>query len=91
MELGMLGMQGKVEEMMADASLYLEAFGILVIAWQWLKQAVHCVDRQEDFYIGKFLTFQYYYQYELPKIDALLSTLKAQSGITVQMKNNYYQ
>lgn len=91
MELGILGMQGKVEEMMADASLYLEAFGILVIAWQWLKQAVHCVDRQEDFYIGKFLTFQYYYQYELPKIDALLSTLKAQSGITVQMKNNYYQ
>lgn len=91
MELGMLGMQGKLEEMMADASLYLEAFGILVIAWQWLKQAVHCVGKQEDFYRGKYLTFQYYFKYELPKIDALFSTLKAQSGITVQMKNNYFQ
>jgi len=37
-KLTALGMQNKVEEMMSDATLFLEMSGLIVVAWQWLKQ-----------------------------------------------------
>ncbi len=32
--------EGRVEQALADSTLYLELFGIIAIAWQWLLQAV---------------------------------------------------
>ena len=34
-----IAMEGKMELFLADAALFLEFFGIIAIAWQWLLQA----------------------------------------------------
>jgi butyryl-CoA dehydrogenase len=52
---------------LADATLYLEMSGHLIIAWQWLKQAIvaskrlgnSTLDSDLSFYEGKIATFQY--------------------------------
>ncbi len=71
--------QQGVEAFLSDASLYLEYFGIIVIAWMWLKQGVvaaktieHAENSDEKlFYESKIVTLRYFFDYELPKIAAL--------------------
>ena len=69
--------RGELTQFMANASVYLEMFGHVVIAWIWLKQAIaaqagipaaHAADKQ--FYIGKMQACRYYFRWELPKIEA---------------------
>jgi butyryl-CoA dehydrogenase len=79
---------------LADASLYLEFFGIIAIAWQWLLQGVSIAtalggdvaDKDKAFYEGKFFAFRYFYGYELPKIEGLIIRLMNGDGLTVEMK-----
>jgi butyryl-CoA dehydrogenase len=81
------------ERFLADATLYLEFFGIVAIAWQWLLQgiAAHkalqegCSEADADFYRGKLYTCRYFYGYELPKILGLAVTLTKSGGLTVEM------
>lgn len=82
------------EFFLADASLYLEFFGIIAIAWQWLLQGVSIAtalggdvaDKDKAFYEGKFFAFRYFYGYELPKIEGLIVRLMNGDGLTVEMK-----
>ncbi len=77
---------------LADATLYLEMSGHLIIAWQWLKQAIvaskrlgnSTLDSDLSFYEGKIATFQYFYKYELPKLYYLASVLRNNTGLTVK-------
>jgi alkylation response protein AidB-like acyl-CoA dehydrogenase len=86
------------EHFLADANLYLEVFSIIAIGWQWLLQAVSIVkaldaganDREKTFYEGKFFTFRYFYDYELPKIEGSLIRLRNWDGLTVEMKNELF-
>lgn len=63
---------------LANSVKYLELFGHVVIAWLWLKQGeLVCrtlpgvvVKEEQDFYHGKLQALQYFYRYELPKIQA---------------------
>ncbi|MBT8338779.1 MAG: acyl-CoA dehydrogenase [Desulfatitalea sp.] len=80
------------ETYLADATLYLEYFGIICIAWQWLVQGValqsalndKCSAKDERFYNGKMTTLQFYYAYELPKINGLEIRLRQNDGLTVE-------
>jgi alkylation response protein AidB-like acyl-CoA dehydrogenase len=63
--------------MLANASVYLEMLGHVVIAWIWLRQAVLAARslasaRGDDkaFYQGKLQACQYFFRYELPKTAA---------------------
>lgn len=67
---------------MANATLYLDAFGHVVIAWMWLRQALVAAkqvsaaglsDAEQDFYDGKIVACRYFYGYELPLARAQLS------------------
>jgi alkylation response protein AidB-like acyl-CoA dehydrogenase len=68
---------------LANATLYLDAFGHVVVAWMWLRQAItatnHLPDavNQDDrnFYQGKINTCRYFMTYELPNIKAPLALL----------------
>jgi butyryl-CoA dehydrogenase len=79
---------------LADATLYLELFGIVMVAWQWLQQALAASKRIETklskaekaFYQGKLYTFQYFFGYELPKCAGLAERLLNQDGLTVNMQ-----
>lgn len=83
---------------LADSTLYLEFFGIVSIAWQWLLQALSIQKAlnqnpsriEADFYQGKFYTFRYFFRYELPKIEGLAKRLMDADGLTVEMKDSCF-
>jgi len=93
-----LAMQGKVDLFLADATLYLEFFGIITIGWQWLLQAIAAqkalrknpAGTDINFYQGKLYTFRYFFQYELPKIEGLAKSLLASNRITVEIKKDFF-
>jgi alkylation response protein AidB-like acyl-CoA dehydrogenase len=93
MNLSMLGMQGQFEPFLADATLYLETFGIVIIAWQWLKQGIVAAEKlnggSHDFYQGKLYTMEYFFEYELPKTRGLLATLKSKTSVTIQAQSKH--
>jgi butyryl-CoA dehydrogenase len=83
---------------LADATLYLEFFGIISIAWQWLLQAIaiqkapekETSEAENNFYQGKFYAFRYFFSYELPKIEGLCGRLMNSDGLTVEMKDEWF-
>ncbi|GAA4463816.1 acyl-CoA dehydrogenase [Nibrella saemangeumensis] len=85
------------EAFLADATLYLELFGHVVIAWQWLRQTtvarqaianVH--DDDQNFYQGKLMAARYFYEYELVKIHALSRRLISADRVTIEMQNEWF-
>jgi len=86
------------EIFLADATLYLEFFGIVAIAWQWLLQALTAkralngkISRaQNNFYCGKLCTFEYFFAYELPKIRGLAVRLLEDNPVTVEMTPEFF-
>ncbi len=88
-------LQGDVEKFLADATLYLEFFGIIAVAWQWLAQGVSakraleagCSALDRQFYEGKLHTMRYYFHYEVPKTYGLVGRLMESDGLTVDMSS----
>ncbi|MGC8906894.1 MAG: acyl-CoA dehydrogenase [Desulfomonilaceae bacterium] len=83
-------LQGDIERFLADATLYLEFFGLIAVAWQWLKQGIAAEKalgssdsaRDREFYTGKLQTMKYYFHYEVPKILGLEKRLMESDGLT---------
>lgn len=86
------------ETMLADAVLYLEIFGIVTMAWQWLVQALvaqTCLSKatakaDQAFYQGKLYTFRYFFAYELPKIKGLAQRLTDEDPLTLDMPTAFF-
>jgi len=62
---------------LANATIFLDAMGHVVIAWMWLKQAIAALEGQSSgnaidaaFYSGKLSACKFFYRYELPKTIA---------------------
>jgi alkylation response protein AidB-like acyl-CoA dehydrogenase len=91
-------MRGEVEHFLADATLYLELFGIITVAWQWLIQGVaaqkalagDCSNADKAFYEGKLHTLRYFFHYELPKTYGLAARLMEDDGMTVNMSGTVF-
>ncbi len=87
-----------LEIFLSDATLYLELFGIITIAWQWLVQAIKAEEALQagatgddfDFYQGKIFTLRYFYEYELVKIDSLMKRLLSEDNVTVEMEAEWF-
>ncbi len=89
--LGGVAMEKGPEAFLADAALFLEMFGYLVIGWQWLTMATAAATalgstklkkKQIRFYQGKCHVAAYYFAYELPKIHSLALTLEQSGQLT---------
>jgi butyryl-CoA dehydrogenase len=73
-----------IEQALADANLYQEAFGILNVAWMWIKQGLVAEEKLSNpnlpvtdiFYHSKMHTFKFFYHYELPRLESLWSRLE---------------
>ncbi|MCG6911536.1 MAG: acyl-CoA dehydrogenase [Deltaproteobacteria bacterium] len=97
-QLQAVAMEKGAEVYLADATLYLEYFGIICIAWQWLLQGLvvqkaldgKCRKKDERFYRGKFAAMQYFYAYELPKTMGLAARLKNADGLTVSLQPEWF-
>ncbi len=93
-----VGKQETPELFLADATLYLEFFGIVSVAWQWLLQATAVVKAlrnqqggaEANFYHGKIFAFRYFFEYELPKIQGLAKRLMNSDGLTVEIKPDLF-
>ena len=81
------------EYFLADATLYLELFGIITVAWQWLQQGIEAsnalkADQNKSdaqFYEGKIVTMKYFFHYELPKAKGLFERLRETDGLTAKI------
>lgn len=85
------------ELFLADATLYLELAGLVVVAWQWLRQATvaqaalptaHPDD--QSFYHGKLMAARYFYEYELVKAPGLARRLQSPNAVTVEMQDAWF-
>ncbi len=87
-----------VEVFLADATLYLEFFGIVTVAWQWLKQAIQAQkalvqtlsESDRNFYQGKIATAHYFFEYELIKTISLARRLLSSDHTTVEMQAEWF-
>ena len=83
--------------MLANASVYLEMLGHVVIAWVWLRQAVLAesalATAQGDdraFYQGKLQACQYFFRYELPKTAAQNELLHSLDPTCLEMRDEWF-
>jgi alkylation response protein AidB-like acyl-CoA dehydrogenase len=80
-------------ETLANASLYLEAFGHTVLAWIWLEQALVAIGKSghdADFYTGKLQACAYFFRWELPKVGPQLDLLATLDTTTLDMKDAWF-
>jgi alkylation response protein AidB-like acyl-CoA dehydrogenase len=84
MHLMGLAAKGDHELFLADATLYMEMFGIITVAWAWLKQGVVAKNAmitknlegdELAFYESKIQTMKFFYHYELVKTLGLSARL----------------
>ncbi len=82
------------EVFLADATLYLELFGIVAVAWQWLKmgtkahEVVASKKYAASFLSSKTHAMNYYFEYELPKTAALAQRLKSDNFSTTAVNSD---
>jgi butyryl-CoA dehydrogenase len=84
-----------VEAYLSDATLYLELMGIMIMCWQWLKMSNIAIeklknDTNNDFLLGKLKCLEYYFEYELPKTEALLIRLKSTKRTTIEITEEQF-
>ncbi|MEO9329867.1 acyl-CoA dehydrogenase [Gordonia aurantiaca] len=75
---------------LANATIYLETAGHIVIAWIWLEQLLAAHGRTGDFYDGKRAAAQYFFRYELPKTGPQLDLLAALDRTTLDVEPSWF-
>ncbi|QGZ60208.1 acyl-CoA dehydrogenase [Paraburkholderia acidiphila] len=85
---------------LANASVYLEAFGHVVMAWVWLEQALVArtalaahtgtSGEEADFYRGKLAAAAYFFAWELPKTGAQFDLLASLDRTTLDMQDAWF-
>ncbi len=73
---------GNHEYFLANATLFMQLMGTLVIGWQWLKIGCVC-ENESNFEKSKIETMKYFFVHEIPSIDSLSNTLINDEGITI--------
>ena len=86
-----------VDLMLANASVYLEMLGHLVVAWIWLRQALVAQSAlgkaQGDdvaFYRGKLQACRYFFRYELPRTGAQNELLRSLDPTCLEMRDEWF-
>ncbi|MBL8267622.1 acyl-CoA dehydrogenase [Steroidobacter sp.] len=85
------------DEVLANATPYLQAFGHVVLAWIWLdvglaiqRDAINAAADHADFLRGKEQAIRYFYEYELPKIDAWLAVVASRNPTCREMQEAWF-
>ncbi|CAA9322811.1 MAG: 3-methylmercaptopropionyl-CoA dehydrogenase (DmdC) [uncultured Frankineae bacterium] len=74
---------GDVEVALANATVYLEAVGHVVLAWTWLEQLLAADGRTGDFYDGKRAAGRFFFRWELPRTGPQLDLLESLDTTTL--------
>lgn len=84
-------MKGEYDKFLADATIFMEFAGTIVIGWQWLKMATKAKEalvtgnttQPAEFYESKVHTMKFYFKYEMPKTAATKETLLDPNFLTI--------
>jgi alkylation response protein AidB-like acyl-CoA dehydrogenase len=100
-----LGKAPSVDVGLANASVFLEAFGHYVVAWLWLEQALVAqtamqasklsntqplAKSEQDFYSGKLAAAKYFEKWELPKLGPMLLLLAQLEDTPLTMQDAWF-
>ena len=81
---------GDVDLALANATVYLEAVGHVVVAWIWLEQVLAAHGREGDFYDGKRQAARYFYRWELPRTGPQFDLLTSLDRTTLDMADRWF-
>jgi butyryl-CoA dehydrogenase len=84
---------GQPEDALANATPYLQAFGHLVLAWVWLDVALVAAPAGAPASAasqGRLQACHYFFDYELPKIDAWLSVVASRNRTCRDMRDEWF-
>lgn len=84
-------MKGEYEEFLADATIFMELFGTIVIAWQWLKMSTVAKEAlvtgnttfATAFYESNIHTMKFFYKYELSRTTGMAEILTNSDILTI--------
>ena len=87
-----IAQKGEYERFLSNATVFMEFFGTVVLAWLWLdagRKALAAGAKDEPgygpaFYAGKVNAMKFYFSYELPKTSALAEVLLHAEGLTLE-------
>ena len=91
--------KGNYERFLADATVFMEFFGNILVGWLWLDMALHAQkalskgdpSQEKGFYSGKIHAMQFYFTYELPKTEGLARVLLNASDLTVSAGEGLFE
>jgi hypothetical protein len=86
----LLWKDGEPAGALANATIYLEAVGHVVVARIWLQQALAAHGKTGDFYDGKRLATRYFFHHELPKTTAQFDLLDSGDRTTIDLDENWF-
>jgi hypothetical protein len=86
----LLWQDGQPTTALANATIYLEAAGHVVLAWIWLEQALAAHRRTGPLYDGKRVAAQYFFRYELPKTTAQFDLLDIRDRTTTDLDEGWF-
>ncbi|HEY4374912.1 MAG TPA: acyl-CoA dehydrogenase [Burkholderiales bacterium] len=87
---------GNADRTLANASVYLEMLGHIVIAWVWLRQATIAARKlaegtaEGDFYRGKLQAAAWFFRWELPKTLQWCELLQSLDTTTLDMREAWF-
>ncbi|KUJ84270.1 acyl-CoA dehydrogenase [Microbulbifer flavimaris] len=91
-------LQADPDRGLANATLYLDAFGRVVVAWIWLRQALAAErgladadsDTERHFYRGKLQAARYFSEWELPQAGPQLTLLSEGNSTPYEMEDAWF-
>jgi butyryl-CoA dehydrogenase len=81
---------GDVAVTLANASVYLEAVGHVVVAWLWLEQYLAADGKDGAFYEGKRQAARWFLRWELPRTGPWLDLLASLDRTTLDMRPEWF-
>ena len=85
-------LKGDFEKYLADASIFMEFFSLVIVGWNWLEIAANSHEAlkngdkkySEIFYKSKIETMKYFFEYELPKTVSHSEIIMNPSSVTIK-------
>jgi butyryl-CoA dehydrogenase len=81
---------GDADLALANASIYLEAAGHLVVGWLWLEQALATGESRSDFHEGKRQAARFFWKWELPRVHHRFDLLQSLDRTVLDAPPNWF-
>ena len=87
-------LKGDFEKYLADASIFMEFFSLVIVGWNWLEIAANSQQALKDenkkysdiFYKSKIETMKYFFEYEIPKAIGHSEIIMNPSSVTIKQE-----